>query len=60
MLSDFLLKGCIIWFSIAMPVGPIGLLCIRNSIAKGMIYGLMSGLGAACLGLLFLDLEFLR
>jgi threonine/homoserine/homoserine lactone efflux protein len=53
MLSGLLLKGCIIGFSIAMPVGPIGLLCIRHSLAKGMIYGLMSGLGAACADTLF-------
>lgn len=48
-----LIKGCIIGFSIAMPVGPIGLLCIRNSLAKGMMYGLMSGLGAACADTVF-------
>ncbi len=30
-----------------MPVGPIGLLCIKNSLNRGMLYGLMSGLGAA-------------
>lgn len=53
MLSALLLKGCLIGFSIAMPVGPIGLLCIRNSLARGMIYGLMSGLGAACADTLF-------
>lgn len=52
-MSILLLKGCAIGFSIAMPVGPIGLLCIRNSLAKGMIYGLMSGLGAACADTLF-------
>lgn len=48
-----LLKGCMIGLSIAMPVGPIGLLCIRNSLARGMAYGLMSGLGAACADTLF-------
>lgn len=53
MLSSLLLKGCLIGFSIAMPVGPIGLLCIRNSLTKGMMYGLMSGLGAACADTIF-------
>lgn len=48
MSADFLLKGLMIGFSIAMPVGPIGLLCIRNVLAYGMIYGLVTGLGAAC------------
>lgn len=40
-------------FSIAMPVGPIGLLCIRNSLALGLWGGILSGLGAACVDSLF-------
>ncbi len=48
MLPSLLLKGWMIGFSIAMPVGPVGLLCIRNSLTYGMICGLISGLGAAC------------
>jgi threonine/homoserine/homoserine lactone efflux protein len=31
-----------------MPVGPIGILCIRHSLLRGMSYGFMCGLGAAC------------
>ncbi|MEQ8674079.1 MAG: LysE family transporter [Aggregatilineales bacterium] len=31
----------------AAPVGPIGVLCIRRTLAKGRLYGLVSGLGAA-------------
>ena len=41
------LRGLVIGFSIAAPVGPIGVLCIRRTIAEGQIYGLVSGLGAA-------------
>jgi threonine/homoserine/homoserine lactone efflux protein len=37
----------LIGFSIAAPVGPIGVLCIRRSLAGGMLRGLASGLGAA-------------
>jgi threonine/homoserine/homoserine lactone efflux protein len=44
---DFLLKGLAIGFSIAAPVGPIGLLCIQRTLAKGRSSGLISGLGAA-------------
>jgi len=44
---SFLLKGVIIGFSIAAPVGPIGVLCIRRTLAKGRTSGLVSGLGAA-------------
>lgn len=43
----FLLKGFVIGFSIAAPVGPIGLLCIRRTLAEGRTSGLVSGLGAA-------------
>lgn len=34
-------------FSIAAPVGPIGVLCIRRTISNGRLSGLVSGLGAA-------------
>jgi threonine/homoserine/homoserine lactone efflux protein len=43
----FLLSGVIIGFSIAAPVGPIGVLCIRRTLAEGRTCGLVSGLGAA-------------
>jgi threonine/homoserine/homoserine lactone efflux protein len=44
---SFFLRGLIIGFSIAAPVGPIGILCIRRTLANGKLSGLMSGLGAA-------------
>jgi threonine/homoserine/homoserine lactone efflux protein len=44
---SFLLRGLIIGFSIAAPVGPIGVLCIRRTLTDGRISGLVSGLGAA-------------
>jgi threonine/homoserine/homoserine lactone efflux protein len=34
-------------FSIAAPVGPIGVLCIRRTLAEGRAMGFVSGLGAA-------------
>lgn len=43
----FLLRGLLIGFSIAAPVGPIGVLCIRRTLADGRVSGLVSGLGAA-------------
>lgn len=43
----FYLRGLLIGFSIAAPVGPIGVLCIRRTLAEGRISGLVSGLGAA-------------
>ena len=44
---SFFLRGLIIGFSIAAPVGPIGVLCIRRTLAEGSFSGLVSGLGAA-------------
>jgi threonine/homoserine/homoserine lactone efflux protein len=41
------LKGWIIGLSIAVPVGPIGILCIRRTLVQGRITGFLSGLGAA-------------
>ncbi len=43
----FLLKGILLGFSIAAPVGPIGVLCIRRTLANGIKNGFLSGLGAA-------------
>ena len=39
--------GSIIGLSIAAPIGPIGLLCIRRTIVDGFAPGLATGLGAA-------------
>jgi len=44
---SFFLQGFIIGISIAAPVGPIGVLCIRRTLANGRTCGLVSGLGAA-------------
>jgi LysE type translocator len=41
------LRGLVIGFSIAAPVGPIGVLCIRRTLADGRAAGFFSGLGAA-------------
>jgi len=44
---SFFIKGLVFGFSIAAPVGPIGILCIRRSLAAGWTAGLLTGLGAA-------------
>jgi len=41
------LEGIIIGLAIAAPVGPIGVLCIRRTLADGRASGFVSGLGAA-------------
>ncbi|MDF1512395.1 MAG: LysE family transporter [Anaerolineae bacterium] len=47
MIGNLLLRGIILGLSIAAPVGPIGVLCIRRTLADGKLAGLLSGLGAA-------------
>ena len=41
------LQSFLIGISIAAPVGPIGILCIRRTLTEGRIAGFISGLGAA-------------
>lgn len=40
-------KGLLIGLAIAAPVGPIGVLCIRRTLAEGQLAGLVVGMGAA-------------
>lgn len=47
MLIPVALKGFILGFAIAAPVGPIALLCIRRALIYGSLAGFFSGLGAA-------------
>jgi len=46
MITSFV-SAMAVGFSIAAPVGPVGLLCIRRTLRHGMAYGLASGSGAA-------------
>jgi threonine/homoserine/homoserine lactone efflux protein len=42
-----LLQGILMGLVVAVPVGPLGLLCINRALALGPTYGLFSGLGVA-------------
>lgn len=48
-----LLRGLALGFAIAAPVGPIGILCIRRTLAQGRAVGFISGLGAATADVLY-------
>jgi len=48
-----LLEGLVIGFSLAAPVGPVGVLCIRRTLAYGSKRGLVVGLSAACADMLY-------
>lgn len=43
----FLIKGFALGFSIAAPIGPMGVLCIRRTLAEGRASGVVTGLGVA-------------
>jgi threonine/homoserine/homoserine lactone efflux protein len=46
-MNNLFLHGLVIGLSIAAPVGPIGVLSIRRTLAEGWQMGLLTGLGAA-------------
>ncbi len=48
-----LLKGIAVGIVIALPVGPVGVLCVRRTLFEGAGYGLVSGLGAATADTIF-------
>ena len=48
-----LITGALIGFSIAVPVGPVGLLCIRRSLSDGRLAGFVTGMGAAAADTLY-------
>ena len=39
--------GILVGFAVAVPIGPVGLICIQRTITKNKLSGLISGLGAA-------------
>ncbi len=44
---DVFVRGLGLGVMVAAPVGPVGLLCIRRTIQKGLLVGFASGFGAA-------------
>ncbi|HEX9739496.1 MAG TPA: LysE family transporter [Ignavibacteriaceae bacterium] len=49
----FFLKGIGIGFIMAIPIGPIGIMCIRKTLTEGRLSGLIIGLGAATADLFY-------
>ncbi|MBE0572958.1 MAG: LysE family transporter [Ignavibacteriaceae bacterium] len=49
----FFLKGISIGFIMAIPIGPIGIMCIRKTLTEGRLSGLIIGLGAATADLFY-------
>jgi len=50
---ELLIGGIIVGLMIAMPVGPVNILCIRRTIGAGWRSGVISGLGAAAADMLY-------
>lgn len=46
MLAAFYLKGLLIGFLIAAPIGPISVLCIEKTLEEGRIAGFVTGIGS--------------
>ena len=44
---ELLLRGALAGLALSAPVGPVNILCISRTLAKGRMAGLVSGLGAA-------------
>jgi threonine/homoserine/homoserine lactone efflux protein len=49
----YLVEGAVIGFSLAAPVGPVGILCIRRTLEHGARYGLVIGVSAACCDMVY-------
>ena len=61
-MNDFplnLLLGMIAGFSVSMPLGPSGLLCIQRTLSKGQRSGLVVGMGAATSDVIYASLAIL-
>ena len=48
-----LIKGVFVGIVIALPVGPVGVLCVRRTIFEGPTFGFVSGMGAAIADTIF-------
>lgn len=43
----FFIKGLVMGFAMAAPVGPVGVLCIRRTLRSGKLHGFVTGLAVA-------------
>jgi threonine/homoserine/homoserine lactone efflux protein len=50
---DLLIRGIIVGLMIAIPVGPVNILCIHRTLEAGWKSGVISGLGAAAADMLY-------
>jgi threonine/homoserine/homoserine lactone efflux protein len=53
MLISYFLKGIVVGLVIGVPLGPVGVLCLRRTIFGGRLLGLVSGAGGAAADAIF-------
>src|SRR5512137_2185906 len=53
------IQGMIVGLTLAVPVGPISLVCIHRTVANGRLHGILSGLGVATSDSLYAAVAFL-
>jgi threonine/homoserine/homoserine lactone efflux protein len=53
------IQGMIVGLTLAVPVGPISLVCIHRTVANGRLHGIISGLGVATSDSLYAAVAFL-
>jgi threonine/homoserine/homoserine lactone efflux protein len=44
---NLFVSGLLTGFSVAAPIGPVSLICIDHTLARGTVYGFVTGLGAS-------------
>ena len=52
-IPDTFVAGLAVGFSVAVPLGPMGLLCIQRTLTSGMRVGICTGLGAATVNIVY-------
>ena len=57
--GSLFVQGTIIGLTLAVPIGPISLLCIQRSIADGRLHGIISGIGVASSDSFYATVSFL-
>ena len=57
--GSLFIQGIIIGLTLAVPVGPISLVCIQRSIADGRLHGIISGIGVASSDSFYAAVSFL-
>ena len=57
--SSLFIQGMIIGLTLAVPVGPIALLCLQRAVTDGRLHGIVSGIGVATADSFYAAVTFL-